>query len=62
EAHGEAWTEMGNIVTNGPFRLEAWQRGELMILSRNPEYHGRFRGNVQRVELTLIPSKEWAAQ
>jgi ABC-type oligopeptide transport system substrate-binding subunit/class 3 adenylate cyclase len=62
ERHGEAWTEVGNIVTNGPFRLEAWQRGELMILSRNPEYHGRFRGNVQRVELTLIPSKEWAAQ
>lgn len=62
EAHGEAWTEVGNIVTNGPFKLEAWQQGELMVLSRNPDYHGRFGGNVQRVELTLLPSKEWAAQ
>jgi oligopeptide transport system substrate-binding protein len=54
EAHGEAWTEPGNIVTNGPFRLEAWQRGESMVLARNPEYYGRFRGNLQRVELSLL--------
>jgi len=54
EAHGEAWTEPGNIVTNGPFRLEAWQRGESMALVRNPEYHGQFRGNVQRVRLSLL--------
>ncbi len=37
EAHGEAWTEVGNIVTNGPFRLEAWQRGESMLLVRNAD-------------------------
>jgi oligopeptide transport system substrate-binding protein len=59
EAHGEAWAEVGNIVTNGPFRLEAWQRGEFLILVRNADYHGRFTGNVQRVELTLLPLKEW---
>jgi oligopeptide transport system substrate-binding protein len=53
EAHGETWTEMGNIVTNGPFRLEAWQRSESLVLIRNPNYHGRSRGNVQRVELSL---------
>jgi oligopeptide transport system substrate-binding protein len=52
EAHGEAWTEVGKIITNGPFRLEAWQRGESMVLMRNPAYHGRFRGNVERVELS----------
>jgi oligopeptide transport system substrate-binding protein len=54
EAHGEAWTEVGNIVTNGPFKLEAWDRGKSMVLVRNPEYHGRFRGNVQWVELSLL--------
>lgn len=51
EAHGEAWTEVENIVTSGPFRLETWQRGESSVLVRNPEYHGRFTGNLQRVEL-----------
>jgi oligopeptide transport system substrate-binding protein len=53
EAYGESWTEVGNVVTNGPFRLEAWKRGESMTLVRNPEYHGQFRGNVQRVGLSL---------
>jgi oligopeptide transport system substrate-binding protein len=53
EKHGEAWTEVENIVTNGPFSLEAWQLGESMALVRSPEYYGQFRGNVQRVELTL---------
>jgi len=53
EKYGEAWTEPGNIVTNGPFRLESWQPAERLVVVRNPEYHGRFPGNLQRVELTL---------
>jgi oligopeptide transport system substrate-binding protein len=60
ETHGEAWTEVGNMVTNGPFRLEAWQRGQSIVLVRSPLYHGRFRGNVQRVELSLFSSAEWS--
>ncbi len=54
EAHGEDWTETGRIVTNGPFRLESWQRGKSIILSRNPGYYGRFTGNVQQVHVSLI--------
>jgi ABC-type oligopeptide transport system substrate-binding subunit/DNA-binding SARP family transcriptional activator len=53
EAHGEAWTEVGNIVTNGPFRLDIWSQGQSIVLSRNPGYHGRFTGNLERVELLL---------
>jgi oligopeptide transport system substrate-binding protein len=56
ETHGETWTEPQNIVTNGSFRLESWQRGESLVLVRNPEYHGRFRGNLQRVE--QVPFKD----
>ena len=52
EAHGEAWAQADNIVTNGAFRLESWEAGKSMVLARNPEYHGRFRGNLQRVELS----------
>jgi len=63
EAHGEGWSEVKanstelDTVTNGPFRLEAWQRGESMVLVRNPEYHGRFTGNVQRVELSFLTDR-----
>jgi ABC-type oligopeptide transport system substrate-binding subunit/DNA-binding SARP family transcriptional activator len=61
EAHGGSWTELGNLVTNGPFRLESWQPGDSMTLVHNPDYHGQFTGNTQRVELTLLPLKKWPA-
>jgi oligopeptide transport system substrate-binding protein len=51
EVHGDAWTEPGRMVSNGPFRLESWRREESMALARNPHYRGRFEGNLQRVEL-----------
>jgi oligopeptide transport system substrate-binding protein len=56
EKFGETWTEGSNIVTNGPFRLQSWHPGEGMVLTRHPGYHGRFGGNVHRVELTLLPA------
>ena len=56
EAHGAAWCEAEHLVTNGPFRLAEWVRGEKLILIRNPDYRGRFGGNLARVELTL---KSW---
>ncbi len=53
ERFGAAWAEPENIVTNGPFRLAAWQRGESMLLERNPRYHGSRNGNVEQVWLAL---------
>jgi oligopeptide transport system substrate-binding protein len=59
ETHGAAWSEPENIVTNGPFRLKAWQRGDFMILERNPRYHGRFSGNAEQLHLKLgVESRE----
>jgi ABC-type oligopeptide transport system substrate-binding subunit/DNA-binding SARP family transcriptional activator len=51
EVQGTASTELENLVSNGPFRLVAWERGESMILEGNPTYHGRSTGNLQQVEL-----------
>ena len=61
EARREAWAEPDNIVTNGPFTLVAWKRGESMVLERNPGYHGHFTGNLQRVECSFLlgqPARE----
>jgi oligopeptide transport system substrate-binding protein len=55
EVHGRAWTKPDHIVTNGPFRLEARQGEECLILSRNPFYHGRQKGNVKSVNISLNP-------
>jgi ABC-type oligopeptide transport system substrate-binding subunit/class 3 adenylate cyclase len=55
ETHAESWIEPANIVTNGPFLLQAHLPGKLLILQRNPNYHGRLSGNVQRVEAHILP-------
>jgi ABC-type oligopeptide transport system substrate-binding subunit/predicted Ser/Thr protein kinase len=54
EAHGPDWCKPEHIVTNGPFRLEAWQEDQRFLLVRNPHYCGRFGGNLSRVELDLF--------
>jgi ABC-type oligopeptide transport system substrate-binding subunit/predicted Ser/Thr protein kinase/tetratricopeptide (TPR) repeat protein len=56
-AHGAAWTQVENLVSNGPFRLLAWEHGRLMRFARNPVYHGHFAGNVMQVEL-IFPAGE----
>jgi oligopeptide transport system substrate-binding protein len=53
EIYGSSWDQPDNIVTNGPFLLSAWQRGKYMLLERNPRYHGRFNGNIEKIHLTL---------
>ena len=53
EAHDEDWAAPENIVTNGPFLLKEWQWGSRIILERNPQYHGRFTGNLASVELSF---------
>jgi ABC-type oligopeptide transport system substrate-binding subunit len=58
--HGAAWAEAQHIVTNGPFRLENWQPGHSMVFVRNPTYHGRFSGNVQRVERHFV--SDWTTR
>jgi len=58
EERGRDWTGEEAFVTNGPFRLEAWKKGEVLILSRNPAYHGTFGGNVECV--TLFPLTDWS--
>ncbi len=60
KAHGAAWTELTHFVTNGPFRLERWRRNEQLILARNPDYHGRFGGNVSQV--TLFSLTDWSTR
>jgi ABC-type oligopeptide transport system substrate-binding subunit len=60
QARGGAWTELRNIITNGPFQLQAWRREESMVLVRNPEYHGEFGGNLQQVELHF--GADWASR
>ncbi len=55
EKYGDTWTTVDKIQTNGPFRLQAWEEGRVAHFERNPYYHGNFPGNLERVELNLVP-------
>lgn len=55
EKHGDKWTEAGNIVTNGPFTLEAWEHNKQMVLRKNPYYFNAKNVHLTRVVCPIIP-------
>jgi oligopeptide transport system substrate-binding protein len=54
ERHGDRWTEAGNIVTNGPFKLENWRHNQELVLVRNDDYWGS-RPTLTRAVYKLFP-------
>ena len=59
EAYGSRWTEPGNIVTNGPFRLKAWRHESELQLDANP---GFFLGKpeIDEIKMLMIPERTTA--
>jgi oligopeptide transport system substrate-binding protein len=58
---GDAWTEAGNLVSDGPFMLTEWERNQRLVLERNPYYWGPKPG-LDRLELLVIPDETAAYQ
>jgi oligopeptide transport system substrate-binding protein len=58
QVYGESWTDVGNIVTSGPFTLHKWQSGDRIVLKRNPAYRGSFTGNLEWIEFIISEDKE----
>lgn len=54
ERHGDRWTEAGNIVTNGPFKLESWRHNTELVLTRNDSYWGP-KPTLQRAVFRVFP-------
>jgi len=56
EQYGEAWTEPGNLVTNGPFVLDELVRGVGRVYLRNPALPADVRGpgNVERIVVGVV--------
>ena len=55
EKHGDKWTEAGNIVSNGPFTLEAWEHNKQFVLRKNPYYYGAKDVHLTKVIIPIIP-------
>ena len=58
EAYGDEWIAVERLVCNGPFVLAGWQPGVSVTMVRNPNYSGRFFGNLQAIELDLANKPE----
>jgi len=53
EADGSAWANPDRLVTNGPFRLDAWTPERHLRLIRQGHWAGAASGNVESVDLVL---------
>ncbi len=54
EKYGDKWTEPGNIVSNGPFTLEAWEHQKQMVLRKNPHFFGAKDVTLEKVIIPII--------
>jgi oligopeptide transport system substrate-binding protein len=61
DTYGDAWTEAGSLVSDGPFMLTEWDHNQRLVLERNPHYWGPEAG-LERLELVVVPDETAAFQ
>ena len=59
---GDKWTEAANIVTNGPFTLEAWQHNSRIDIAKWDEWRGADEVTLTRVNGRMISDGITAVQ
>ena len=55
EAHGDAHTRPGNMVTNGAYELVAWEVGSYIEIVRNENYWNNAGTSIERVRHHVTP-------
>ena len=58
--HGKNWTEPGNIVSNGPFRLSAWRHNASVTLVKNTKWRNAKSVRLNRIEMPVIVDQSTA--
>jgi oligopeptide transport system substrate-binding protein len=53
ERYGDRWTEAGNLVSNGPFRLAEWAHQDRIVLVPN-EHYGGTKPRLQRITFRMV--------
>jgi ABC-type oligopeptide transport system substrate-binding subunit len=54
EKYGDKWTEPGNIVTDGPFKLASWKHDASLTLVKNTKWRDAKSVKLNQVTLTII--------
>lgn len=52
--YGNKWTEAGNIVTDGPFKLASWNHNASLTLAKNPKWRDAKSVKVDQINLPII--------
>ena len=52
--YGKKWTEPGNIVTDGPFKLASWKHDASMTLVKNTKWRNARSVKLTRIEQPII--------
>lgn len=59
EQHGDAWAETPETaLSNGPFIIKEWNKGQNLVYVPNPEYDGPFKPKVEQVIATILPQAD----
>ena len=54
ERFGPAWTDAGNIVTSGPFKLESWKHYDRIIVVRDPLFWDMANVHLDKIVFYLL--------
>lgn len=60
EQHGGQWTLPGKIISNGPFRLTAWEPNKIISAEKNPTYWDAAAVKLDRIDFIPVEDKETA--
>jgi ABC-type oligopeptide transport system substrate-binding subunit len=55
EQYGNKWTEPEHIQTSGSYQLTEWNKGDKLILTKNPYYYDADKVKLPKVEYQIIP-------
>lgn len=53
EKHGDSWTEAGNLISNGPFKMAEWVHRDHITLVPNEHYY-REKPSLTKITLRMI--------
>ncbi|MCW5849292.1 MAG: hypothetical protein KIT87_04350 [Anaerolineae bacterium] len=56
EKEGDAWaSKVETAISNGPFKISEWKKGQSYTLVKNPEYNGPNPAKLEKVVVQFIP-------
>ncbi len=58
EKYGDNWTE--HLQSNGPYQLVKWDKGNKLILTKNPNYYDAAKVNIPEIHYYIVPKSSLA--